>query len=440
MTSTQIANLAETCLEARSKADLYSINGAMKRHLVLISHPTGNQNLRNALRSLVENKMLSEFWTTIAWDRESPWNRFLPAGLRTQLTRRSYADTPKEQIRCVPWREMVRLGVKYLPFESALCSGEGPFSVIGMYRDFDKHVAQRLGRINVNAVYAYEGGALKTFEEARRLRIATAYELPSGYWYWERDLLLKEAEQNPEFAELHPKLTDSQGHMEWKDEELRRADVIIVASQHVRRTLAGVVADEKIRVVNYGAPPVQPVREIARYAHAPLKVLFVGALIQRKGIGYLLDAVEKLGSQVELTLIGTRFAPNAQVDAACRRWKWFETISHGEVLEVMKQSDVLVLPSLSEAFGLVVTEALSCGVPVIITPNVGAGDLVADGREGFIVPICSSDAIADRLSGLNHDRDLLAEMSQNARATAAEKSWAVYRANWVTALRGALCN
>jgi alpha-maltose-1-phosphate synthase len=272
------------------------------------------------------------------------------------------------------------------------------------------------------------------------LGIAAVYELPSGYWYWERDLLLKEAEQNPDFAGLHPKLTDSQGHMEWKDEELRRADVIFVASQHVRRTLAGVVADEKIHVVNYGAPPVQPMRQIAREAHAPLKVLFVGALIQRKGIGYLLDAVEKLGSQVELTLIGTRFAPNARVDAACRRWRWFETIPHGEVLEVMNKSDVLVLPSLSEAFGLVVTEALSCGVPVIITPHVGASDLVTDGREGFIVPICSSNAIEERLSDLNHDRNLLAEMSRNASATAAEKSWAGYRSNWATALRGALCN
>jgi len=439
MPSTELANSAKTNLEARSTATSDSADRGMKKPSVLISHPTGNQNLRNALRSLAENEMLAEFWTTIAWDCESRWNRFLPAGLRTQFARRAYADAPKERIHRVPWRETVRLGARLFFLEELLSSGERPFSVVGMYRDFDRRVAERLHRIKIDAVYAYEGGALKTFDEARKLKIASIYELPSGYWYWERDLLLKEAEANPEFAGLHPKLTDSQGHMEWKDEELRRADVIFVASQHVRRTLAGVVADEKIRVVNYGAPPVQPAREIAREADAPLKVLFVGALIQRKGIGYLLDAIEKLGPQVELTLIGTRFAPNARVDAACRRWRWFETVSHDKVLEVMKQSDVLVLPSLSEAFGLVVTEALSCGVPVIITPNVGAGDLVSDGREGFIVPVCSSDAIAERLTELIHDRNILAEMSQNARATAAENSWAVYRANWATALRGALC-
>lgn len=402
---------------------------------VLISHPTGNQNLRNALRSLVENGMLAEFWTAVAWDSDSQWNKMLPSKLRSQLGRRAYDDVPKDRIKSLPWREAVRLGSKYLPFGNAMCSGERAFSVIGMYRHFDRRVAERLSKVSIDAVYAYEGGALKTFHEARRLGIATVYELPSGYWYWERDLLSKEAERNPEFANLHPKLRDSPGHMQWKDEELRLADIVFVASQHVRRTLDGVVADEKIKVVNYGAPCVQPPRVIQRDAKQPLKVLFVGALIQRKGIGYLLDAIDSLGAEVELTLIGTRFAPNVRVDAACRRWRWVESTTYDDVLEIMTQSDVLALPSLSEAFGLVVTEALACGLPVIITPNVGAGDLIADGREGFIVPICSADAIAERLSTLRKNPELLAAMSDNAREAAAARSWAVYREEWADAMR-----
>jgi alpha-maltose-1-phosphate synthase len=428
------AESADSSMDAASALPLKT----MKRPAVLISHPTGNQNLRNALGSLVENQMLAEFWTTIAWDIQSPWNRILPAGLRTQFTRRAYVGVPRDRVRCVPFRETVRLGAKALRLDNLLCSNEGPFSVIGMYRQFDSHVARRLETMKIEAVYAYEGGALNTFLKARRLGIAAVYELPSGHWYWERDLLLEEAERHPEFAGLHPKLTDSPGHMHWKDEELKLADFVFVASQHVRRSLTGVIADEKIRVVNYGAPPLQPAKTVSRDAKAPMRVLFVGALIQRKGIGYLLDAIDMLGSQVTLTLIGTRFAPNARVDEACRRWQWFESIPYDKVLEVMKQCDVLVLPSLSEAFGLVVTEALSCGLPVIITPNVGAGDLIAGGREGFVVPIGSSQAIAEAIDVLIRDRDLLAVMSENARSTAAQNSWAAYRQKWAEALRGAL--
>jgi glycosyltransferase involved in cell wall biosynthesis len=242
--------------------------------------------------------------------------------------------------------------------------------------------------------------------------------------------LSEEAERNRAFAGLLPKLQDSPSHMQWKDEELRLADFVFVASQHVRDTLSGVVPDEKIRIVSYGAPPIRPRRPMPREANRPLQVLFVGALIQRKGISYLLDAVDRLGAEVELTIVGRRFQPNQKVDEALSRVRWYETMPHGRVLDLMEDSDVLVLPSLCEAFGLVVTEAMACGLPVIVTPNVGAADLVSDGREGFIVPICSSEAIAERLHTLHRDRELLAAMSRNAQATAAEKSWESYRGNF----------
>jgi glycosyltransferase involved in cell wall biosynthesis len=132
--------------------------------------------------------------------------------------------------------------------------------------------------------------------------------------------------------------------------------------------------------------------------------------------------------------VGRRFQANARVDEACRRWRWFETLPHSEVLDVMLESDVLVLPSLGEGFGMVVTEAMSCGLPVIVTPNVGASDLVRDGREGFVTPVCSADAIAERLQTLNRDRELLAAMSRNAQATAQENSWESYRANFADTL------
>jgi glycosyltransferase involved in cell wall biosynthesis len=408
----------------------------MNKPRVLISHPTGNQNVRNAVASLAEREMLAEFWTTVAWDAESGWNRLLPAGLRSLLERRAYREAQRERVRSVPWREMVRLGLgagsKLLngPLNGLLTSGERSFSIIGVYRHFDSKVARRLSSLRPDAVYCYEGGALKTFREARRLGIRTIYEQASSYWHWVRSLLAQEAERSPAYAELLPNLADSTEHLQWKDEELSLADTIFVASEHVRCTLAGAVPEEKIRVVPYGAAAIRRREPIATDPARPLRVLFVGVLVQHKGIGYLLDAIDRLGTLVELTLVGRRFKAHPRVDEACRRWRWFETLSHGQVLDVMMASDVLVLPSLGEGFGLVVTEALACGLPVIVTPNVGASDLIEDGREGFVVPVCSADAIAERLQNLDRDRNLLAAMSRHAQATAAENSWKNYRANF----------
>jgi glycosyltransferase involved in cell wall biosynthesis len=87
---------------------------------------------------------------------------------------------------------------------------------------------------------------------------------------------------------------------------------------------------------------------------------------------------------------------------------------------------------------MVVTEALACGLPVIVTPNVGASDLIHDGQDGYVVPICSSDAITYRLLTLHRDRELFATMSRHAQATAAEYSWASYRANFANTLEAVI--
>lgn len=429
---------SEGCAGTVRDREAHSGKQEMRHLSVLLSHPTGNQNVRNALRSLSENEMLAEFWTTLALNPDSKWNGLLPAGLRGQLEKRAFPEAPPERIKCVPSREIVRLAARGSFLQDLLCAGERPFSVIGMYRHFDGHVAKRVGATQLDAVYAYEGGALRTFGEAKRHGVATVYEQPSSYWYWARKLLQEEAEKNPEFAGLLPALTDSTDHLEWKDKELELADFVIVPSEHVRCTLKGAVPDEKIRVINYGAPGIRKRERISLDCKQPLQVLFVGLLAQHKGIGYLLDAIDDLRPEVDLTLVGRRFRAHSRVDAACGQWRWFESLPHAEVLKLMLEADVLVLPSLTEGCALVVLEALACGLPVIVTPNTGSLEFVHDGCEGFVVPICQSDAIAERLHNLHRNREQLAGMSRAAQATAEAKSWDSYRANLADSLRAAI--
>jgi len=406
----------------------------MSRPRVLLSHPTGNQNVRNALASLTDREMLAEFWTTVAWDTQSGWNCLLPSRMRMLLERRAYPGTPTKLVRCFPWKEMVRLAAEPTLLKSPLASRERAFSIIGVYWHFDGQVARRLSSLRPNAVYAYEGGALQTFSEAKRLGITTLYEQPSNYWYWVRQMLTEEAVRSPEFADLLPNLEDSTGHLEWKDEELALADYVLVPSQHVRRTLAGAVLEKK----SVWSLTVLPRSGNGRgFPSTPLGRcrFFFGTLAQHKGIGYLLDAVERTGSQVELTLVGKLFQPNAHEDAACYRWRWFESLPNSAVLNMMTEADVIVLLSLAEGCALVVLEALSSGLPVIVTPNTGSLEFMRDGWQGFVVPICRSDAIADRLSTHFHDRKVLGAMSRNVQATATEKSGEKYRAIFADTLR-----
>ena len=406
---------------------------------MLIAHPTGNQNLRNALKSLAEQSIPCEFWTTLYWSEAYRANPMLPGGLREQLLRRCYTELDPAQVRTHAWREAVRLGLRATPLARLLSQGEQFFSILRVYEDFDRRVARRIRQLRPKLVYAYEGGARNSFRAAHAVGAQACYELPSGYWYWEQELLSNEARRNPQLANLLPKIGDSRRHMEWKDAELELADKVVVGSQYVRRTLQGVVDEEKIVVVPYGAPPPMAPRQVGRAADRPLQVLFVGQLTQRKGIGYLLDAVDQMAGKVELTMVGAPFAANVRVDEACRRFRWYPSLPHRRVMDLMRGADVLVLPSLAEAFGLVVTEALAAGVPVIVTPNTGSSEVVTDGVNGYIVPIADADAIADKLEVLHRDRDLLAQMSVGAQSAAARSSWENYRADWARMIMDALC-
>ena len=82
--------------------------------------------------------------------------------------------------------------------------------------------------------------------------------------------------------------------------------------------------------------------------------------------------------------------------------------------EIMSVSHVMVLPSVEEGLACVQAQAMACGCPVIASQNTGAQDLFTDNREGFIVPVGDSSAIAERLQALADDPGLRLRMSEAA--------------------------
>ena len=410
--------------------------------MILFSHATGNANVREAARALNDAGLLSEFWTSICWNRESALNRVLPRFVARELQRRAFSDIGQAQLRCHPWIELCRLAARQLNLSSLTGDETGRFSIDAVYRSLDLRVAQRLQDApNFRGVYAYEDGAMASFRAARRLGIKTIYDLPIGYWRCYRELMAEEQTREPEWASTLQGRSDSDEKLQRKDEELSLATDIVVASSFVRGTLqkAGPL-QARVSVLPYGAPAARISRTASNTKNGKLKVLFVGALSQRKGLSYLIKAAKQLGSTTELTLIGRRVSECRPLDTALSMHRWIPSIAHGALLEEMSRHDVMVFPSLFEGFGLVILEAMSQGVPVIATPNTAAPDFVSDGDDGFIVPIRDADAIAQRLEMLTLDRDLLAAMSQEAIRKAAAHSWEHYRHGVATTVSSVLAN
>ncbi|MCL4543838.1 MAG: glycosyltransferase family 4 protein [Chloroflexi bacterium] len=136
----------------------------------------------------------------------------------------------------------------------------------------------------------------------------------------------------------------------------------------------------------------------------PHRVLFVGQICLRKGVHYLLQAWDLLRHpNAELWLCGELgddirpYLRNHPPSKAVRLTGFIQDPSR-----LYESASVFVLPSVEDGFGLVVAEAMSYGVPVVVSENVGARDLVCDQESGLVVPIRDAAALAtalDRLLG-----------------------------------------
>ncbi|MGB8167740.1 MAG: glycosyltransferase family 4 protein [Chthoniobacteraceae bacterium] len=397
--------------------------------MILFSHPTGNANVRHAAEALAEARLLQEFWTCVGWDPEAAINRLLPRKVRAELARRALPAAVRPVAHFRPWREAGRMACARAGITSLSRHERGPFSIDAVFRDLDRHVARRVAKATgLTGVYAYEDGAAATFTAARERGIARIYDLPIGYWRAAHVIYAEEAAREPQWACTLSGMQDSTAKLARKDEELELADVVMVASSFTKKTIEEApTCTAPIHVIPYGAPASADFPPDTRHGEK-LRVFFAGSLGQRKGLSYLLDAVKMLGDRVELTLLGTKVSEDcAPLNEALKRHHWIPSLPHAEVLREMTRHDVFVFPSLFEGFGLVLLEAMAQGLPIITTPNTAGPDLIEDGREGFIVPIRSAQAIVEKLDLLCGDAQLLSAMKIAAHTGARRQSWAHYR-------------
>ncbi len=142
---------------------------------------------------------------------------------------------------------------------------------------------------------------------------------------------------------------------------------------------------------------------------AGIYVLFVGQFIHRKGLDILLKAAVQLPRSINFVLIGGE--PTEDMIGFCKANHLDNFIfpgfkSKSELVDYYAASDLFVLPTRNDVWGLVVNEAMAYGLPVITTDQCVAGvELVENGKNGYVVPVDDADAIAKAVTDLltNHE-------------------------------------
>jgi glycosyltransferase involved in cell wall biosynthesis len=232
-------------------------------------------------------------------------------------------------------------------------------------------------------------------------------------------------------------------------DEFQAADYVVCCSNLARETMVEHQIEEKKLVVhrlgvNLSEFTRQPDRQ--RRSNDRTRLLFVGAMTPLKGLHYLLEVFPKLRGDTELWLVGV--LPSDPVLGKmiddCRkktgRVQVIGPVPQADLNRIYNQCDVFVLPSLSDGWGMVVSQALACGLPIVVSDMTGAKELVEPGQNGFVVK--SGDPV-DLEEKLTQALDLCVRGNwqnglQAADSSIADNSWVDYGNGWSKWL-GQLC-
>jgi glycosyltransferase involved in cell wall biosynthesis len=276
---------------------------------------------------------------------------------------------------------------------------------------FDRMAARHIPRAT-DIFVAWGGMALHGLQRAQQLGAKAILERNSTHIVFQRDILAEEyARVNRQASLPDPRF------VERELAEYGQADYICVPSSFAYRSfLAHGVPAEKVFLVPFGVDgenfnPVPKRDKVFRVIHC-------GALSIRKGVQYLLQAFHELAlKDAELWLIGTHASeiepylkqyggPNVQLRG---------TFPQAQLFEQYSQGSVFCLASIEEGFGMVISQAMACGLPAIVTPNTTGGDIVRDGVDGFVIPIRDVRALKERISWLYENQERCREMGESAR-------------------------
>lgn len=213
--------------------------------------------------------------------------------------------------------------------------------------------------------------------------------------------------------------------------ELKYTQLFLAPSTFVARSLeySGIVK-KQIWVCPYGVDTDLFGQKTYQNLHSvqrPIRFVYVGGVKELKGISYLLEAIQQIPEdQAELTIVGKVDHNAEDILPYLERVKFTGSVLHSKIPEILERSDVFVFPSLGEGLSLSVLEAASCGLPLIVSENSGIDDAVSEGKEGFVIPIQSSDAILGKMQWFIEHPDQIEPMGKAARKMALHYTWEGY--------------
>lgn len=221
------------------------------------------------------------------------------------------------------------------------------------------------------------------------------------------------------------------------NKELILADYVLVSSKHVQDSIINenIISKEKITIIPYGADTISfySYKDKINNKSECIKALYVGQVSAQKGVNYLVEAVEKLNKDnynIKLTIIGK--VEDKRLEDKVKRdnnINYIEYVPNKQLIDYYNSNDMFIFPSLSESFGMVLAEAMACGLPIITTRN--ASWIIKNDYDGIIIKENNLNDLICSIKYLIMESSKRLELGKNAEKSAKEYSWNQYKENIV---------
>jgi glycosyltransferase involved in cell wall biosynthesis len=304
-----------------------------------------------------------------------------------------------------------------------------PYKMFGTVRTFKLHdhiVANRLRKLagQIDVVHTWPVGALQTLKVAKELGIATVLERPNAYTRFAYEVVAQECTRLGVTMPPNHEHAFHEDVLRIEEAEYAAADFLLCPSDFVKQTfLDAGFSSEKLLRHQYGFNEMT-FTPVERRPSEGLKVIFVGGVAPRKGLHYGLEAwLRSSASKKGEFLIAGEFIPTYED-------KLRPMLAHPSVkplghrtdpADLMRQCDILVLPSIEEGSALVTSEARGSGCVLVVSEAAGA--ICTHMQNALVHKVGDVDQLTSHLDLLDQDRGLLEKLRSESLRTIHEITW-----------------
>jgi len=276
-----------------------------------------------------------------------------------------------------------------------------------------QHAKNSANYINdADIVIGWSGSSLETIIEAKKHGKIFILERGSSHYSYQMNILKEEYEKQG--------LKYEQNFSVWQREllEYELADYISIPSSFVKRTFIEQGIDERKLLINPYGVDLSSFRQIKKEDNT-FRIIYAGGGTLQKGYHYLLQAFYELNlPNAEVWHLGS---VNNEIKPFLNKYQTENWVLKGhqpqnELYKFYSQGSVFVLPSIQDGFGMVIFQAMACGLPVILSKNTGGYDAITkDGEEGFVIPIRDVKTLKEKILYLYENQNIAKEMGQKAK-------------------------